>query len=142
MRRPDPFSHLMKGRYTHCEATIGTTVIASSEGLEVGRQPDSKCGLRIGAEHEARDRDPDLTRGDISIESRRRFHDRQQPGRERVAVLRKLMQPAATDAHGREFGRNVKGVDEQERRDDEDGRKDHWAPKYLAPFSRPAIKGC
>jgi hypothetical protein len=35
------------------------------------------------------------------------------------------MEPAATHADGREFGRDVKGVDEQERRDDEDGRKDH-----------------
>jgi hypothetical protein len=35
------------------------------------------------------------------------------------------MEPAATHAHGGEFGRDVKGVDEQECRYDEDGRKDH-----------------
>jgi len=35
------------------------------------------------------------------------------------------MEPAATHADSREFSRDIKGVDEQERHDDEDGRKDH-----------------
>jgi hypothetical protein len=35
------------------------------------------------------------------------------------------MEPAATHADGREFGRNVQGVGEKQTRDDEDGRKDH-----------------
>jgi hypothetical protein len=36
-----------------------------------------------------------------------------------------LLEPASPDADSRELGCNVETVDEDERSDDEDGRKDH-----------------
>ena len=89
------------------------------------------CGVR--AEHEPGHRDAYLAGGDVAIERRGCFEDRQQPRGERITLLGQLPDPAAAGADGGEFGGNVDGVDQDQRRDDEDGCENQRT-LYLARF--------
>ena len=92
---------------------------------EEGLHPHRNRALRERAEHEAGERDADLAGGDVAIEIRRRLDQRQQPRRERVPVVGQLLDAAAPHADRGELRADVDGVDEDQRRDNEDGRKDH-----------------
>ena len=65
---------------------------------------------------------------DVAVQRRGRLEHRQQPGGERVAVGGQLLDAAAPDADGGELRRHVHGVDQDQRRDDEDGHEDHEWP--------------
>ena len=116
------------------EVGCGGAVLQARPG-DPRRQRVGDGGLRVGAEHEARDRDADLAGGDVAVERSRPLEDRQQPGREAVALLGQLADAAAAGADGGEFGGDVDGVDEDQRRDDEDGCENQ-RPLYFARIAR------
>jgi hypothetical protein len=74
--------------------------------------------LAEGAEEEARDRDPDLRHRDVLIELGGVRRDRHEAARQRVAGFRALQDPAARRPDGRELGRHVDGVHDDQDEDD------------------------
>ena len=75
----------------------------------------------VGAEHQAGHRDANLARGDVAVEQFGLFEDRRQPRGKGIAALGALLDAASADADGRELSGDVDGVDENQRRGDEDG---------------------
>ena len=91
--------------------------------------------LRVRPEHEAGYRDAYLASPDVPLEQHRALKDRHQPGRETVPLLGQLADPAASGTDGGEFGGDVDGVYENQRRDDQDGCEDQ-RPLYFARITR------
>ena len=97
-----------------------------AEARTSGRQAApqrSDDGLGVRAERHARQRDADLRRGDVAGEPLGVLDDRQQPGRDRVAVLAHPPQPAAADPDRPELGGHVQPGQPDQQQDDSCGEE-------------------
>ena len=98
--------------------------VEPAESFDPRRERRRECGLAVGAENQARERDADLRGGDVPIELVRILDERKQARRQRASVLGEAPQPAATHADGRELSSHVEGR-EQNQQDDDRPRQEH-----------------
>ena len=102
-------------------------------GVDPAETDESRSGLRredrlrVGAGHQARQRDADLRGRDVAVELAGVFEDREGPRRQQMPVFGHPAEPAAPGSHRREFSGDVEGREQNQQQDD--SRRDQHAAR-------------